>query len=402
MAGTTSVAGARTNVPDNESGDLPNIAIDAPPGMRTLLAFGVENALILVVASTGRLGNILTFASYAAEPLPCLVRHAVHIEARQTRLGPTIYTACLPWVGMPSGRVVLGCITQTGRKPLMAVDAVPYVGKTRSELDALLKPFGSRLSGPFQKVLPRNHPLLKLQSLQPHTQEFRTGTMAEGLQGQFVAVSDGIAEGWVWNSARPAQSQAVQVLHKGQIVGLGMADRFSIELKARGIGDGCYWFKVSLSYELLDGQAHELSVRAVGATDFLPGSPLVAHFQERPQLSATLLSRAEAHRYFVELVQRGNAKHLKAIAVLSNAFLQACIEQETGLFEQARTRYKELKRLLGSNAICDIRIAETWLLQSHPNEALAAYKAALAAEPGSQIAQRGVTSLQPIEYGSAS
>jgi hypothetical protein len=93
-----------------------------------------------------------------------------------------------------------------------------------------------------------------------------------GAKGFLDPVGKGVAQGW----ARPQGEDGridVEILVDGQLVATVTADKHRRGLEQRGIGDGCYGFEWRIEPRWADGQTHQLSARAVGATAELGNSP---------------------------------------------------------------------------------------------------------------------------------
>ncbi len=86
----------------------------------------------------------------------------------------------------------------------------------------------------------------------------------DGLMGPFIV-------GWALHPELDAEPIAVEVFHRGVLVGRGLANEFRADLAEAGKGDGACGFRVALPIALLDGQEREFVVYALG----LPvGAPL--------------------------------------------------------------------------------------------------------------------------------
>lgn len=371
-------------------------AVPAPSGVRVLLALGVENALVLVLACTQKFGELRHVGRYADDPLPRLVGEVAYFEACPTRLGPTLYTVVIGWPGQAAGPVLLGCVTAANRKPLLSAQAQAYTALSNSELRNLLRPLGKVLAPAFTRVLPPAH---ALHACVAGTRG--TGREAAAVVGCFDGVTDGFAQGWAWSPARAGHRHTVEVLHQGRVVGRGRADNHGADLAANGLGDGCHHFKIRLSHELFDGAVHELHARVVGSATPLAGSPRSVELPREAPHALPLLTRAEALSLMAALAQRLRPGQVAAEAALLRAMSEASLAQETGQPAAARAAYEHLLRLLGPNALCHRRIAETWLLQQRPEAARAAYEAALRCEPNHPAVLESLRLLQqrPSENG---
>ncbi|WP_066341647.1 hypothetical protein [Azohydromonas lata] len=364
-------AGARANA---------GVSVPAPAGVRVLLALGVDNALVLVLACTPEFGELRHVGRYADDPLPRLVGDAAYFQSTPTRLGPTLYTLVLDWPGQATGPVVLGCVTAARRKPLLPAQVQAWAELTQDRLRELLWPLRQVLAPAFARVLPPTHALHACLA-----GALRSQPKAPAVAGHFDGFVDGFAQGWAWNAASPAQQLKVEILHRGQVVARGYADHHCADLAAQGLGDGRHHFRLKLSYELFDGQAHELTARVAGAAAPLPGSPRLVQLPREAAPAWPLMTRSEAMNQMAALAQALRPGQAEAEAALLRSMSEASLAQETGQPAMARAAYAQLLQLLGPNALCYRRIAETWQLQQRPEAARAAYEAALQCEPASLI-----------------
>ena len=88
------------------------------------------------------------------------------------------------------------------------------------------------------------------------------------IDGIFEPIDGVIAGGWVRERTREPTRAALDMLVDGAIVRSVVADRLREELKAHGVGDGCFGFAEPLPVSCLDGAEHEISFvhRGSGAT----------------------------------------------------------------------------------------------------------------------------------------
>ena len=398
----------------------PNPAQPNPAALKPLLALGVAEGLFLIAAASAALEPVQAFARYQAEPLPRLITEPGYFNAQRTNAGPVVYTAFMPWPGVPAGALQLGCITASGRKPLFSVDSLAFGALQPDGLAALRKRFGSALLPVVQTVLPAGH-ALRL-ALQPPPVKPATA------QCHFEGVVDGRVQGWAYDSAQPGKALTVEVLYAGQVVARGLADLYRQDLRAKGMGDGRHHYRLRLSYELFDGQPHALSVRVVpaGPQATGPESPAATNGSQPTHLD--WIPRAQTLGLAAQLGRSAAVRDTKAEQALLQAFARCCLQQETWLLDNARAGYQRLAEILAPNALCHCKMAETWLLerqlppaaaayrealaldpqfawahlglgnvlrlQGQPQQALAAYRAALACAPGLQPAQQRLVAVQ--------
>ena len=82
-----------------------------------------------------------------------------------------------------------------------------------------------------------------LGSLRKHVQRILGGS-----PGYVDKVSDGVVEGWAWNSAEPDKKVTVSLFVEGAAAVSGVADLERPDLQAAGIGDGKCGFRLQLPY----------------------------------------------------------------------------------------------------------------------------------------------------------
>ena len=346
-------------------------------GLKPLLALSVDEGLFLIVAASASLDEVQSFARFEAEPLPRFVSQSSYFTAQRTKTGPIVYTAFLPWIAAKAGALQLGCITVSGRKPLFSVNSLAYKDLRSDTVAELRTRFGRILLSAVDSILPATHPFRK--DLQP---ELKAVAPKSRVQCVLDGVIEGLAHGWAYDPGQPAKALNVEVLHEGQVVGRGLADQYRDDLEHSGIGDGHHHFRLKLSYELFDGNPHSLSVRVLGAGSDGPASlPIACNFDFGQPVPPDLITRVDT-LVLAELLGR-NAKvgNDTAMQNLLQAIGNCCLQQETGMLEEARSGYARLIKIVGPNALCQCKIAETWLLDQQPEQALEAYKAAIQLDP---------------------
>ena len=386
---------------------LPAPAIASPPaaapptsaakpteiaGLQPLLSLGVAEGLFLIAAAGAKFEAVQAFARYEAEPLPRFISSAQgYFNAQASQAGPVVYTAFVPWPGVPTGALQLGCITASARKPLLTVNSLALADLKPEALAALLARFGRILLPAVLAVLPPAHALRQvLQPELPKPVVVQPAPPQAALRCCFDGAIDGLAHGWVYDPAQPGKAFMVEVLHQGEVVARGLADRYRDDLERNGMGDGCHHFRLALSYALFDGQPHLLSVRVpdLGAAELCP--PLTCTLEATQPAHLDAMPRAQTLVLAQQLGRNAAVRNAKAEQALMQAFRQCCLQQETWLLEEARAGYVKLAEILGANALCHCKIAETWLLDHQLARALEAYSAAVKADPLLAWAQLGL------------
>ena len=79
-----------------------------------------------------------------------------------------------------------------------------------------------------------------------------------------------VIEGWAWAPDQPGRRIRLEIMAGGRLVTQITADKLRDDLKAEGIGDGRYGFRVDLS-RLLRRGPHDLTIRVAGFRDPLSG-----------------------------------------------------------------------------------------------------------------------------------
>ncbi|MEN3369777.1 MAG: hypothetical protein V7609_1920 [Verrucomicrobiota bacterium] len=93
------------------------------------------------------------------------------------------------------------------------------------------------------------------------------------LEGSLDIVEVGFARGWAWDASHPETPIQVEIYDGKTLLGAIIASEFREDLKKAGKGDGKHAFNYPLAATLRDGQAHTISIRFVGSSTELPGSP---------------------------------------------------------------------------------------------------------------------------------
>jgi hypothetical protein len=94
------------------------------------------------------------------------------------------------------------------------------------------------------------------------------------LLGKLEWVDHTVISGWAWLTDHPTVPVVLEVVDRGEVIAVAVADRFRSDLKRAGIGDGHHAFHVELPRPLDPQRAHRLVIRR--AADGLPlaGCPL--------------------------------------------------------------------------------------------------------------------------------
>jgi GT2 family glycosyltransferase len=90
------------------------------------------------------------------------------------------------------------------------------------------------------------------------------------LRGNFERIRGGVAEGWVFDDARPDSRQTVELWFGPRLLCVGTADAERDDLKNAGIGDGRHGFAIALPRLAPQDEPLEITVRIAGA-DFILG-----------------------------------------------------------------------------------------------------------------------------------
>ncbi|MBA1193704.1 hypothetical protein G7007_12660 [Pseudomonas entomophila] len=196
------------------------------------------------------------------------------------------------------------------------------------------------------------------------------------IAGHFDYVDEDFAYGWAFDPTKPLEPVRVDILCDGRIVGQGLANGHRQDLKDAGIGEGNHAFSIKLSYELSDGRPHSLLARNSSTGAILSGAK-IPYGPTQGNLDFSSLPRDTGKIYLDEiiessqtLIQEGNATRI------AQAFQIGCLLQETGQINDARYVWESLIKVLGENALLDTKIAEGYLLNNNPAQAIIFYKKA--------------------------
>ncbi|GGM86351.1 hypothetical protein GCM10010967_18250 [Dyadobacter beijingensis] len=92
-------------------------------------------------------------------------------------------------------------------------------------------------------------------------------------EGRFETADCAFVAGWVWDKNFPANAMTVEIVEGTTVHATGTANIYRESLKTGGIGTGNYAFKIATPASLMDGKAHQLSVRVKGTSYTLTDSP---------------------------------------------------------------------------------------------------------------------------------
>ncbi|KAF4560185.1 lipopolysaccharide assembly protein LapB [Pseudomonas sp. CES] len=213
---------------------------------------------------------------------------------------------------------------------------------------------------------------------------------ARTVVGYLDSISDGHALGWAYTPSSPSENLTVTMYHGNRIVGQGIANIFREDLITAGIGNGYYSFKIPLSYELANGENHEISARVLGTNTDLSGSPkTTAYFSKFEfNLISRKEGRLELEKISDSLIKTGK---IKSSENLLKAFELASMLQETMKLKDAGYAWNALKQTTGSEALFTCKQAELLLLSGQYDGALERYLEAAAVDFTSAWAHIGVT-----------
>ena len=93
------------------------------------------------------------------------------------------------------------------------------------------------------------------------------------VEGQVTFTPPDLVEGWAWAPDEPGRRLQLEITAGGRVIAQITADKLRDELKADGVGDGLYGFRVDLS-RLLRRGPHAVTIRVAGFNEPLPGGAL--------------------------------------------------------------------------------------------------------------------------------
>jgi hypothetical protein len=367
---------------------MSNLAIQKSPtrvnpvGLTPLLALGVESGLFILVATPASFAPVNAFARFESEPIPRFVGVTNYLHAQSLPSGQSIYTAFIRTATPPVGLLQLGCVTDDQRKPVFQVDCQAYTSLDLAAMKSVIDRFGRALTPAFIAVLPADHVLC--QNL-----EITDTTSPPGVEGSLDGVLEGHVHGWIVVPGLSQKTIPVELFEGEKIVSLGIADFYLDKLNGESDPVGRYRFRLALSYSLFDGAEHQLLLRANAPANRPIELTSALTLIDQRSLEVDLISRENTLEVGLVLGQKASVKNTRAITILHNTFSKACLQQETGLMDEARADYQRLNAILGDNALCHCKIGETWLLQNMTENALQAYQRAVQLDPRFVWAQLG-------------
>lgn len=368
---------------------MSNLAIEKTPtrvnpvGPTPLLALGVESGLFIVVAIPASFAAVKSFARFVSEPMPRFVGASIYLHAQSLSAGQSIYTAFLQTATPPSGLLHLGCVTDDQRKPVFQVDCQAYTSLDLVAMKSVIDRFGQALTPAFKAVLPAEHALC--QNL-----EIPAVASPPSVEGSLDGVHEGHVHGWIVVPGFSQKTIPVELVEGTKIVAQGIADFYLDKLNGESEPVGRYRFRLALSYTLFDGAEHQLLLRANAPVSKPTELTSALTLIDQRSLEVDLISRENTLAVGLVLGQKASVKNTRAITILLNTFSKACLQQETGLMDEARADYQRLNAILGDNALCHCKIGETWLLQNMTENALQAYKMAVQLDPRFVWSQLGL------------
>jgi len=193
--------------------------------------------------------------------------------------------------------------------------------------------------------------------------------------GHIDYAKNGYVYGWAFDQRRPEIKLTVEILSDGMVIASGLADQYRIDLDDLNFGDGCHGFKLKLSYELLNGMTHKLRARELtsgielqgGAIDFGP---------ETHSCSFEVISRKSGLEALAKILQKQSNITVEKRNALFKVYEIGSLAQETGRIDDAIYAWSSMARVLGSNALCQCKLAEIKLEAKDTDQALRLYKSA--------------------------
>lgn len=122
--------------------------------------------------------------------------------------------------------------------------------------------------------------------------------------------------GWVYSPQKQHEPLKVELLNNESILARGVANIYRPDVKRAGFGSGRCGFNFILPAPLPAMKRHSLSIRVIGRTESLPGSPVILD----PGLAADLLRTGELDRILEYAVRGASSK--KEIEKITEALLK--------------------------------------------------------------------------------
>lgn len=193
--------------------------------------------------------------------------------------------------------------------------------------------------------------------------------------GHIDYAQDGHVYGWAFNPRHPRDKVIVEIVSHGKVVASGKADVYREDLDSLDIGDGKHGFRLKLSYELLDGNTHELRAKEKNNQIELNGGPILFGPETKTRSFYTI-PREHALELFSRTLQGKQGIDKARANALLQAFEIGALAQETDRFEDATYAWSTLNNYMHQNALCLSKMAELSLMMKNHHQALSYYKRA--------------------------
>jgi hypothetical protein len=125
------------------------------------------------------------------------------------------------------------------------------------------------------------------------------------LLGKLEWADRSMISGWAWLSDHPGIPVVLEIVDKGEVIAVSVADRYRADLRRAGIGDGHHAFHVDLPRPLDPQHPHHLVIRRAADGLALPGSPL--------DLPARLPSNALVGLDLAALIENADAAETRRV-----------------------------------------------------------------------------------------
>lgn len=210
------------------------------------------------------------------------------------------------------------------------------------------------------------------------------------VMGHLDSIVENHALGWAYAPGIPPEQMVVTLFSQNILIGQGIANLFREDLKTAGIGTGNHSFKIPISNELGNGEAHEIFAFVEQAGFELAGSPRIAKAWDA-KVIASFPSRKEARFEFEKIINIFLAhKKIENGENFLKAFELASLLQETMKLKEANQAWEMLQKHIGNQPILLIKRAEIMFLSDQFDHALELYTQALAVDLTSTWAQIGI------------
>ncbi|WP_156463128.1 tetratricopeptide repeat protein [Pseudomonas sp. Leaf129] len=191
--------------------------------------------------------------------------------------------------------------------------------------------------------------------------------------GYFDYVEDGYAYGWAYDKENLTDRPVVEIYSGDFLVGRGVADEFRQDLLEAQLGDGRYSFKIALSYELNDGNTHNLTVCAGRNGYVLTGSPRTfGPVSDKSEFS--FINRLQGVEIFQQELTR-NQIHVSAAKkdALLQVYALASLLQETESLAESKHAWTSLIKATSKSALLMCKKAEVSVLEEDFKQAIRHY-----------------------------